>query len=214
MAKLYLVRHAETAWNAEGRIQGYTDTPLSETGRRQADTLRERLARVPFHQAVASDLTRSADTARAILAGRPDASGLVLTPELREMSYGEWETQSWRDIQARFPEQMARIYQRDPEFAPPKGESMLDLMRRTARFLAAQDFTRPDENVLLVAHGGTLRGVIFNLLGLPVSHFWRIRLANASMSVIETVDGGALLSLLNDVSHLDGLAPRADPAAG
>ncbi|MEK7872887.1 MAG: histidine phosphatase family protein, partial [Chloroflexota bacterium] len=118
------------------------------------------------------------------------------------------------DIQASFPEQMARIYQRDPAFAPPKGESMLDLMRRTERFLAAQDFTRPDENVLLVAHGGTLRSVIFNLLGLPVSHFWRIRLANASMSVIETVDGGALLSLLNDVGHLDGLAPRPDPAAG
>ena len=212
MAKLYLVRHAETAWNAEGRIQGYTDTPLSETGRRQAETLRERLARVQFHRALTSDLTRSADTARAILEGR--SVPLALTPELREMSYGEWETRSWRDIQASFPEQMARIYQRDPDFAPPKGESMRDLMQRTARFLAAQDFTRPDENVLLVAHGGTLRGVIFNLLGLPVSHFWRIRLANASMSIIETVDGGALLSLLNDVGHLDGLAPRPDPAAG
>ncbi|MBI4307524.1 MAG: histidine phosphatase family protein [Chloroflexi bacterium] len=212
MAKLYLVRHAETAWNQEGRVQGHTDTPLSEKGQLQAVALGQRLSRVQFHRAFSSDLSRCVQTAQAILAQRPVP--LAPAPELREMSYGEWEAQSWRDVQARHPEQMARIYQRDPKFAPGGGESIMDLMERTRRFLAGQDFTPSDENILVVAHGGSLRGLIFNLVGLPVSHFWRIRLANASLSIVETVEGGALLSLLNDVSHLDGLVKGIDPAAG
>lgn len=213
MAKLYLVRHAETAWNQEGRVQGHTDTPLSEKGQLQAAALRERLSGVPFQRALSSDLSRCTQTARTILAPASRGVPLAATPELREMNYGEWEAQSWREIQARQPEQMARIYQRDPDFAPAGGESILDLMERTRRFLAAQDF-RPEENVLVVGHGGSLRGLIFNLLGLPVSHFWRIRLANASLSIVEVVEGGALLSLLNDTSHLDGLVRGLDPAAG
>ena len=204
VARLFLVRHGSTAWNAEGRAQGQSDTPLDDVGRSQAERLGVRLMPTPFVAAYSSDLKRVVDTAEPILRGRSLA--LQTIPELREKHYGEWEGMSYQEVEARYPELFKRLFEDDITFAPPGGESDEELFNRVRPVadrlrVAHQD----DENVLVVGHGGSLRVLLVSLTGIPVDYMWRFRLANASISVVSVFSEreGAVLDLWNDTSHLE-----------
>ena len=97
VSRWLIVRHAQTSWNLEGRIQGHIDIPLSEVGLRQTDALRDRLAGWDIHAAYASDLKRTMETARSILQGRSISPSP--TPELREFSYGRWEGMTHAEVE-------------------------------------------------------------------------------------------------------------------
>lgn len=100
---------------------------------------------------------------------------------------------------------LAELFEERPAFAPPGGESDLELFARAAGAAAriAERHAGTDGNILVVSHGGTLRAMMVSMLGLPVESMWRIRLSNAGLSVITTFDeGGATIDLLNDTSHL------------
>jgi len=152
VTNLLLVRHGETDWNAEGRLQGHTDTALNDFGRRQATTLAEELARERLDAVYASDLARARETAE-IVAARIGLR-VVLDGDLREKDWGSWEglTPAERDVVA---------------FAGESTEEHRERILRALRRIAAR---HPRGRVLVVTHGGSLRRVQAAALGfaLPV----------------------------------------------
>ncbi|GBD10883.1 Adenosylcobalamin/alpha-ribazole phosphatase [bacterium HR23] len=208
MGRWLLVRHGESTWNRERRLQGQQDPPLSEEGRRQAHALRLRLAPLPFSQAYASDLQRCAETARILLEGR--STPLTLTPALREFRFGPWEGKLYDTLAQEDPHRFRLFLAGDPAFDPPPGgETRQEVLQRVHAFIAQALERHPGQDILIVSHGGCLRALVVALLGLPVQVLWRFRLAPASLSIVEVGGQGALLVAWNDASHyLNGALPR------
>ena len=207
MGRLYLVRHGETEWNAQGRLTGHTDVGLSEKGQRQAQAVARRLDGVSFHAAYSSDLSRTAETARIILAQKKVTLNAI--PQLRERYYGVFEGLTVAERQARYPAMFVASLSNDLDFAPSGGETMGQAGVRMAAFVAHLRERHLDETVLIVGHGGTLRCALPALLDLPLEALWRLFLDNCSLSIVDTYpesEGvGAVLRLFNDTSHLNGV---------
>lgn len=169
MNHLTLIRHGETEWNAEGRVQGSMDVALSAEGLRQAAGLADRLAEEGerYDLLFSSDLQRASETAR-LLAGRLGSPPPRLSPLLRELDCGSWEGRRIEDLKREEPE----LYERwlgDPSFRIPGGESMLDLRARVAAFLEEYKADLDGApHVLVVAHGLINRMFLSVLLQLDV----------------------------------------------
>ena len=152
--RLIVVRHGETAWNVDTRIQGHLDIPLNATGLWQARQLGDALAGEAISAIYTSDLLRARRTAQAVA----DATGAALVdePGLRERAFGSFQGRTFAEVETEHPEQARRWRQRDPDYAPDGGESLRVLRERvvdTTHRLAAR---HPGELVLLVTHGGVL----------------------------------------------------------
>lgn len=202
----YLVRHGETAWNREGRIHGHTGVGLSDRGRRQIRVLAQRLARCSFSAVYVSDLSRAIESAR-IIVGDGDAP-IETDPDLREFSYGDWEGLTPEEAVARDPEVYARQMALDTDaFAAPGGEDTRQLLDRVRRFYErAAALHQPSEDVLIVAHGGSIRALLVCLLGLPDDRLWWYRVDCGSLSVVSNHPGGRVLELWNEVPGAAGFA--------
>ena len=202
MGSWYLVRHGETEWNLQGRIQGHIDVPLYPLGRKKVQAQANSLADLSFAAVYSSDLSRTVETAQ-ILVNDADVS-VQTNPTLREFSYGQWEGLTLEEVQARDPEDFAlRFRQRDVEFSAPGGESTIQLLRRVRRFyVKAASVHGPEENLLVVAHGGSIRALTLCLLGLSDEHFWRFRVDCASLSVIGNYSSGRVLERWNITAPL------------
>ena len=152
--RIIAIRHGETAWNVNTRIQGQLDIGLNETGRWQAHRVALALAGEPITAIYSSDLLRAWDTALSIA----NATGLpVQTDEgLRERCFGVFQGKTFQEIEAEWPEQALRWRKREPAFEPDGGESLLRFRERitqTLEMLAAQ---HPGEQIVVVAHGGVM----------------------------------------------------------
>jgi broad specificity phosphatase PhoE len=202
MGRWYLVRHGQTEWNLTGRAQGRADIPLNDTGRLQAERLAARLTGTAFAAAYTSDRARAVETAVKVL--QLQQAPLHKAPELREAAYGQWEGLVYREAEAQDPALFARYMAGDVAAVPPGGESIGDHLARVGAFTASLVERHPRDDLLLVAHAGSLRGVVIHLLGLPAGSFWRLRLDQASLSVVTVYPGGAALDLWNDTCHLEG----------
>ncbi len=205
MGKWYLIRHGESEWNKEGRIQGHADVGLSELGRRQVELLSARMAGESIDAAYSSDLSRAVDTATGALgdSGVP----LVTGTDLREFSYGEWEGLTMQEVQDQDPELFAARFTRgDNAFSAPGGETSADILKRVQRFLEGVEKRHsPDENLLIVGHGGSMRALALCLLGMADESFWKLRIGNTSVSIISNQSRGRVLELWNDMHHLAGI---------
>jgi broad specificity phosphatase PhoE len=155
--RIYLARHGQTAYNAEGRFQGQGAVPLDETGRSQARALAEQAATYEFAALWCSPLLRARETADFV-AGR---IGLDPREDLRlmETDSGDWTDRSFADVQAEDPEGFARFASGDPTFAFPGGESFAQQGVRVAS--AFQDIERAEAPALVVCHGGVIRIALF-----------------------------------------------------
>jgi len=208
--RLLLAPHAPTDWNAQGRYQGWTDTPLSEIGWQQAALLARRLLKERIDACYASDRRRAGETAATIA----EARNLTVTqdPRLREMNFGAWEGLTYGEIcQADRPSLLA--WEADPmQVAPPDGETLGQVAGRVASFLeavaeigaAAQD--SHCRTLLVVAHRGSLRVLLCLSLRLPPSAWWQFHLTPASVSELLCFPEGAVLNFLNDTHHLREVA--------
>jgi broad specificity phosphatase PhoE len=207
------VRHGETAWNAEQRVQGQLDPGLNEQGREQSRAVARRLAGVKLNAVYSSDLKRAAECGQAIATSH----GLepVLAKELRERHFGALqgytlaeaaqECGTWYDAWAR-----DRLNQ-----APPAGETLAEMTERVMEFIWQVVEERPGEKVAVVTHGGPIKALVYEMLGIS-QPFWRkARVANGSLTVLEGyVDNLSLVSF-NETGHLEGLAPPTpDEAMG
>ena len=204
MAEIYLVRHGETEWNAQGRIQGHTDIALTDRGRRQSAALARRLAEVPFTTAWCSDLSRTRETAQIILGERD--TPLYPTPQLREYHKGVFEGLTVREYARRYPDLYQASLRNDLDFAPPGGETIRQTSARMAEFTAQLTAAHgPRDKVLVVGHGGSLRSFIVALLSLPLEANWKFVMHNCALSLVNTYPDNAVLHLYNDTSHLAGI---------
>ena len=152
---VWLIRHAESEWNAAGRWQGQRDPVLSERGREQAQRLAATLAGAQLEAIVASDLRRAQDTA-AIVGGVLGVT-LHLDARLRERDLGYWSGLTSVEIVARWPRDLARLRERDLELQPGGGESLRALQARVAEFVAMLATWPGDGALAVVTHAGVLR---------------------------------------------------------
>ena len=210
MVRLLLVRHAATAWTAQGRFQGQTDVHLSSPGQRQAARLAQRLARETIHVLYASDLQRAWETAQAI--ATPHALRVQSEPRLREMAFGRWEGLTYAEIQQRDAPHLA-AWERDPlHIAPPGGETLLQVAERVRAAYTNVVAADQDKTVGLVAHGGPLQVLLCCALNLPPQAYWQFAMAPASLSELCVYAQGAILTCLNDTHHLHALTEEESPA--
>ncbi len=200
MSRLLLVRHGETEWNSSQRYWGKTDVVLGAVGLRQAEQLRDRLAVEKIAWVFTSELQRALVTAQTIASFHEVK--VSTCPELNEIDFGEVEGLNFGEVSGQFPEVAQMWTQRNPALAYPAGESLPQLEKRVAEFRTRLASHAAGETLLIVAHSGVLRTLICQLLDLEMRNRWNIRVDLASLSIVETYPETAILSLLNDTSHL------------
>jgi len=154
---VWLIRHAESEWNAVGRWQGQRDPALSERGREQAQRLAATLADAQLEVIVASDLARARET--AVIVGGVAGVTPHLDARLRERDLGYWSGLTSVEIVARWPRDLARLRQRDLELRPGGGESLRALHARVAEFVAVLSSWPGDGPLAIVTHAGILRAL-------------------------------------------------------
>src|SRR5580765_3052863 len=153
MTELLLVRHGETDWNRERRFQGHADPPLNETGREQANALAEELTGEEIELVYTSDLQRARETAQIV--GARLGADVVPLPALREIDVGEWEGLTWPEIEQRYPEGARLWHERG--YGWESGETYDQLGERVVAELRRIAAQHPEQRVLVVGHGGTIR---------------------------------------------------------
>jgi alpha-ribazole phosphatase len=201
MMKLLLVRHGLTEWNDAGRFQGQTDVPLSPTGRQQAQALGQRLSEEPLDLIYVSDLMRTVETARAVVAYH--TCPVIVEPRLREIRFGKWEGMTYAEIARDDPETLRAWETRAPQVSGPGGETIAQLAGRIQSFLDDLGKEVADKIVLIVSHGGALQVMLCLLLGLPPNQYWQFRLSQASLSEAVLYPEGVIINRLNDTCHLE-----------
>jgi len=187
MTTVYLARHGESDWNVERRWQGHADRPLTEKGRRQAEELAGRLVDVRLEAVYASDLRRAWETAEAV--AQPRGLPVVRLPELREVDVGSWGGLTREECESRFPAEFSLW--REGGAGWNDGESYEDMSARildAVRTIAAE---HPEGSVLVVSHGGPIRAVHAQALGVDIATHRRTGPVepNARLSAIEVEDG-------------------------
>lgn len=199
---LCLVRHGETAWNAERRLQGHLDIPLNDRGEVQARDTAAVLTRHRFAAAYASDLLRARQTARATAEAL--SLEVVADSRLRERHYGLFQGLTYEEAQARHPQEYARFLARDPDFVfPGGGESLAVFAGRIRDALLAIARRHPGEQVLVVTHGGVLDIARRLATGKPLDTARDFAIPNAALNWLEIAGDRWRLVSWADQSHLD-----------
>jgi probable phosphoglycerate mutase len=202
--RLILIRHGETPWNRETRIQGHTDIPLSELGLAQADLLAQALADEPLAAIYASDLSRARQTAETV--ARLQGLAVRLDAGLRERAFGRFEGLSWDEITQRYPEDAARWRRREPDFAVGGGESLSLFSARCRAAVSRIASVHAGQSVAIVAHGGVLDCLYRAATGVALDAPRSWQLGNAAINRLLAVGGGFTLVGWNDDHHLAGLS--------
>ncbi|MCX7781947.1 MAG: alpha-ribazole phosphatase [Negativicutes bacterium] len=201
MTRLILVRHGQTTWNSELKYQGHTDTELSALGIEQAKIVARRLAKYPIAGVYASDLSRAYQTAEHIAAvhGLP----VCQMPELREIKFGDWEGLTYEAVRQKWPEMIDRFFSFADEIKIPGGESFSQLKERAMSAIVRLTERHKGETAVIVSHGGTIRTIICAALNIHLNYVWNIRQDNTAVNIIEYYPERAIVTLLNDVHHLE-----------
>ncbi len=201
MTELILIRHGETPWNRERRMQGQVDTALSDTGRAQAAALASRLAVTDFSALYSSDLARARETARAIA----DLTGHAIVAEqrLRERAFGIFEGLTYHEIADRYPEAFVRFETRDPDYVVPGGESARAFWARCLECLGEIGERHSGAGVVVVTHGLVLDAIYRAAHGIAHDQPRPVPLVNASVNVFTYRAGNWNMESWGDVEHLD-----------
>jgi len=202
--RLILVRHGETLYNAQKRLTGQSDVPLSPLGRRQIAALGKYLAAEHLDVIGASDLVRTRVTAEAI--ARHHGLPVSTDPNLRELALGDWEGHTYADVLRRDGERMAQ-WQADPTTcAPPGGETVAQLRDRIVCALSSWQTRYPGASVLWATHGGLMGVLLCHVLGIELHRRGQFRHDNASISEIQLNGERATIVRLNETAHLRAMA--------
>lgn len=196
--QLYIIRHGETLWNTEGRLQGRADISLNENGIRLARITGERMKDISFDLAISSPLSRAKQTAKLVLEGRN--LPVLEDKRLEEISFGEWEGLCCKKEGYQIPSDEFPKFFSDPfQFQPPRGgESILQVIERTGDFYRelTENPEYQDKTILLASHGCSCRALLYQVCG-ENQDFWKGHVPpNCSVSLIEVAQGvGKLISM-------------------
>jgi probable phosphoglycerate mutase len=209
--RIIAVRHGETSWNADARIQGQRDIGLNDTGRWQARQVGRALADESISAVYTSDLERAQATAQSIA----DVTGVPVTPHegLRERSFGMFEGKTFNEIHEAWPEHAQNWRKRIPEWAPPEGgESLIQLRERVTRTVEALAARHLGEQIVVVAHGGVLDALYRVATGQEVNSPRTWELPNGAINRLLWTPEGFTLVGWSDTNHLDH-APEDETTA-
>jgi probable phosphoglycerate mutase len=199
--RVLAIRHGETAWNVDGRIQGQLDVPLNVTGRWQVHRLALAMAEEDIAAVYSSDLLRALETAQAVARGSGDP--VVTDTGLRERGFGTFEGMSYAEINERWPDMGERWRRRDPTFGAPGGETLNDFYARSIAAASRLAALHPGQTIALVSHGGVMdclyRAATRVALDAPRS--WQ--LGNAAINRLLYTPQGFTLVGWSDTYHLD-----------
>lgn len=200
MTRVILVRHGETNWNRTKRYQGHSDIALNQTGIVQAQRIGMRLAAEKIQAVYSSDLLRAVQTATHIA----DKHGLPVLQrqELREINFGNWEGLTYEQIIVDNRDLITEIYNGNSSACMPNGESFEILGKRAMSVMEECVQKHQGENIVVVAHGGTLRTILCNVLGRNLSEVWSISQDNTAINVLEYENGKGKVMMLNESNHL------------
>jgi broad specificity phosphatase PhoE len=210
MLDLWLIRHGESTFNAERRIQGTTDAPLSERGREQARRLARRLEGEAFDAVWASDLDRALHTARLALPDHP--AGIRTDPRIREIDLGRFEGRRPVEMTAEELAELEVWYRGPFDRRVAGGESTDDLRERVESWIGEL----PDAGrVAAFSHGGAIGAMLQVFLGRPDqgAYTWGVRIGNTGISRLRIDGASVLLDAVNDVAHLAGWEPAGSAGA-
>ena len=209
--RILLLRHAETEWNRERRFQGWQDSPLSATGREQAESAARLLAASPLAAVWSSPLARARET--ALLIAAPHRLPVQEADNFKEMGFGAWEGLTRGEVEQRFPAEI-RAWAETPDKAGWPGAEALPVVRDRARAgLEALRAAHTGQTVCLVSHGITARVLILEALGLGLDRLWSIALASTGISELEFRDDWTTLHRMNSLIHLADFVARGSRGA-
>jgi alpha-ribazole phosphatase len=200
--KLFLTRHGETDNNLNRRYQGQMDVPMNRTGIRQVELLAKRLSTETIDAIVASDLSRTVNTAKIICSSLPNPPAVQADPRWRELSFGKWEGHNQEEIKAQWQNEAKAWYADIVHSSAPGGESLLQLSERVGAALEDLKSTYKDKTVLLVTHSGVIQTLMCLVLGVDLKRYWQFRVLQASLTIIHFHEAGGAIELFNDCSHL------------
>ena len=205
-SRLIVVRHGETVWNAEGRIQGHQDSPLTSVGLRQAEAVAQRLGAEKLDAIVASDLGRVRQTVEPLsrrtgLEARFDAA-------LRERNYGLFEGKTLAELDVEFPGQFEKLRTGNPHGVPPEGESLAAFHARIAAAMEQVAQEAAGKTVAVMVHGGVCGEIFRHAMRIPLEAPRTFSLYNASINRLSYKRGLWHLDVWGDVSHLPSGNPN------
>jgi len=209
--RIIAVRHGETSWNADSRIQGQRDVALNDTGRWQAQRVGRALAEEAITAVYSSDLERAQATAQSI----SDLKGIPVIPHegLRERSFGMFEGRTFDEIHQTWPEHAQNWRKRIPEWQPPEGgESLIQLRERVTRTMEQLAAKHPGEQIVVVAHGGVLDALYRVATGQEVNSPRTWELPNGAINRLLWTPQGFTLVGWSDTQHLDHAAADENTA--
>jgi probable phosphoglycerate mutase len=199
MAQLLLVRHGQIRANTKGHWHGSTDSPLTWTGRRQArKTAHHVHARLPVDAIYASPLTRCRHTADAI--GSATGQAVTVHDDLREYAIGDWEGMPYKELQRQH--RFIEVSTRDPQFAPPRGESLQTVADRMVPALREIDARHgADERIVIVSHGAAIAVALGALLEGDPARWVHYPIANCSLTEL-VLSPAPYVNFFNQTHHL------------
>lgn len=203
MAKIYLIRHAESIANTQGIYQGQTfDSPLSALGQKQAKALGIRLAKVKLSMIFTSPLTRAKQTAAAIARHQEELVTTIFEDRLKETSHGAWEGKQKAEIAARWPEifQLWQAFPGKVEF--PGGEKLIDTAKRAIEWF--NNVINKTGTFAVVTHVNIIQAILTHLHGLDLNRIWQFEIVPTGVTVIESHSPIKIVKI-NDISHLKNI---------
>jgi len=200
---IYLVRHAQTEWDEDRRLQGWRDSPLTLWGREDAKYLANELRNVEFSQIYSSPLGRALETAKYLKMGRE--LEVIEFPAFKEMHLGAWEGMVDREVMEKYPEDYFNFMNRPNIFKAQGGEDFEELRQRVNQGLEELISISEGEKLIVVTHPFVIRTILSIVHDYPVDDFWNIPfLKSTSLSVLRVDDEGKMEVIVeNDISHLD-----------
>ena len=197
---LILVRHGETVWNAEARVQGHRDSPLTDRGREQSSRAAQRLADRELAAVYSSDAGRARTTADLIAA--PHTLSVMVRPDLRERCYGVLEGLTLEEAAQRDAGWLDAWRADRLQLAPPEGETQREMSRRVMAALREIAARHAAQTVAVATHGGPIKSAVFDILQIPVSSWDLTWVANGSITILRATPQQMRVAALNDTCHL------------
>jgi broad specificity phosphatase PhoE len=207
LRKIHLVRHAESLWNSERRVQGQClEVPLSSTGRAQARLLGGPLRKLGLSAVYSSDAERALETTRLALGAEYP---IEILPELREMALGEWEGRLVSEIRAAEPDKIETWYRKPSAVRIEGGENLHSFRTRVISVMDRLIEASGTSDIAIVTHGGVICGYLTVLLDMDIDNLWSFSLPNASITTV-VLDFRPRLRTFGDTAHLDERAIGLD----
>lgn len=205
--EIFLVRHGETEWNVQQRLQGHADSPLTEIGHQQADALAESLKSYEFDAIYSSDLKRTTDTADKIVL--KNGGCVQEDARIRERHFGVLQGLTTIEMAEKHPHVWQQYQSYAPDYRIPEGESAQECLQRVVECLEELAEKHQGKRILIVTHGGVLSIFLKHVLKIPLNAPRRYQLLNSSLNIF-TYDKEWMLYSWGDMCHVNNVRSLDD----